>query len=144
MYSAFRCGFPELTIRWIAVLFSGKWFGSAWGTLDCVNGAGCPPPESALAGGEDITELWAKKPTRNVVVWSGLCDFSIHYTSLHLGALLKSFGMGHTAAVDAGMELSSISAGESDSFAIQEEEKIKSSFRNWGSMSWERRNAERM
>lgn len=84
---------------------------------------------------EDIIELWVKKPTRNVVVWSRPCDFSRHNTSLHLGALPKSFGKGHTAAVGAGMELSSTSAGESYSFAIQEEEKIKSSFRNGSSMS---------
>lgn len=60
---------------------------------------------------------------------------SKHNTSLHLGALPKSFATGHTAAVDAGMEFSSVSAGESYSFAVQEEEKVRSSFRNWSSMS---------
>ena len=59
-----------------------------------------------------------KEPTRNAAVGSGPCDFSRHNISLCLGALLKEFAEGHTAVVDAGMELSAVSAGESYSFAF--------------------------
>lgn len=46
------------------------------------------------------------------------CDFSRHTISLCLGALPKGFEKGHTAVGDTGIKLSSVSAGESYSFAF--------------------------
>lgn len=66
-----------------------------------------------------------KEPIGNAAVGSGLCDFSRRNISLCLGALPKRFGKGHTAVVDAGMELSSVSAGESYSFALTYRNKRK-------------------
>lgn len=49
---------------------------------------------------------------------SSVCDFSRHTISLCLGALPKGFEKGHAAVENAGMKLSSVSAGESYSFTF--------------------------
>lgn len=46
------------------------------------------------------------------------CDFSRHTISLCLGAVPKGFEKGHAAVGDTGIKLSSVSAGESYSFAF--------------------------
>lgn len=65
-----------------------------------------------------VSTLWDGGQGPLEMQLSSACDFSRHTISLCLGALPKGFEKGHTAVEDAGMKLSSVSAGESYSFVF--------------------------